>query len=108
MYDFMYVDPETISGEEIFPATETFVEKYKKIQLQYQSQNIGLDVVTHVQKIMNIFRNFLLPPPRVLLYLPNLCGIQVCVHRGPIQFSSVALPCCHPRNSSSDPVMKSF
>ena len=30
MYDFMYVDPETISGEEIFPATETFVEKYKK------------------------------------------------------------------------------
>ena len=31
MYDFMYVDPETIPGEEYFPATKTFAVNYKKM-----------------------------------------------------------------------------
>ena len=30
MYDFMYVDPETIYQEDYFLATRTFVESYKK------------------------------------------------------------------------------
>ena len=30
MYDFMYVDTETMPEEDYFAATKTFVEKYKK------------------------------------------------------------------------------
>ena len=31
MYAFMYVDPETISSEEYYPATKILVENYNKI-----------------------------------------------------------------------------
>ena len=31
MYDFMYVDPETMIGEDHFNATNTFVENYNKM-----------------------------------------------------------------------------
>ena len=31
MYDFMYVDPETVTMEDHFPATKPFFMNYKKI-----------------------------------------------------------------------------
>ena len=31
MYDFMYVDPETMPVEAYFPATKTFIENYNKM-----------------------------------------------------------------------------
>ena len=46
MYDFMYVDPETMLVEEHFPATKRLLIIKRKFQLQEQSQNIGLDLVT--------------------------------------------------------------
>ena len=53
MYYFMYVDTETISQEDYFPATKTFVENTRGGQLRDQCQKIGLDLDTLVHKIMS-------------------------------------------------------
>ena len=49
----MYVDTETISVEEYFPESKKLVDNYKKCQLQDQSRNIGLYLVTYIQTIVN-------------------------------------------------------
>ena len=50
----MYVDTETISGEDSFPDTEKkLLQTTRKFQLRYQSQNIGLDLVAYFQNIMS-------------------------------------------------------
>ena len=53
MYDFRYVYFYTIPEEDYLTATKKFVENYRKVQLLDQSQNISLDLVTFVQKIMS-------------------------------------------------------
>ena len=53
MYAFMYDDPKTMPVEDHFTNTKCFVVNYKKCKLQDQYQNIGLDLVTYIQKIMS-------------------------------------------------------
>ena len=57
MYAFMYAYPNTMTVGGHFPATKTFFVNYKKCQLQEQSQNIGLCLVTYVHNIMCWIRN---------------------------------------------------
>ena len=60
MHDFMYVYPETISKEDYFPATFLLLLKTTRTcQLQDQFPNIGLDLVTYVQKIMSYIWNLM-------------------------------------------------
>ena len=54
MYVVISVDPETIIVEDYFPTTNKFVENTRNFQLQYQYQNIGLDSVSYIQKIMSL------------------------------------------------------
>ena len=53
MYDFMYVDIQTIPAEDHFTATKIFVVKYKKISTTGTAPKHWLDVVAYVQKIMS-------------------------------------------------------
>ena len=53
IYSFMYVDPGTMPVDDNFPATKTSLTTTRNFQLQDQSQNIGFDLYTHVQKIMS-------------------------------------------------------
>ena len=46
MYDFMYVGPGTMSVEDHFPDTKKMLRTTVKCQLQDQSQNICLGLVT--------------------------------------------------------------
>ena len=52
IYDFMYVDPETVTEEEYLTANRFFLNTIK-VQLLDQYQNIGLDLVASVHKIMS-------------------------------------------------------
>ena len=52
MYDFMYVDPEKIPGEHLFPVT-IFCKTKREGQIQYYSQNFGLYLVSLIQNIMS-------------------------------------------------------
>ena len=54
MYALIYLDPETKAEEDCFPATTKLLQTTKNYQLQDQSQNIGLNLVTYVQKILNL------------------------------------------------------
>ena len=49
IYAFMYVDTKTILVEDYFPATKLLLVTTRKFQLQYQYQNISLDLVTYIQ-----------------------------------------------------------
>ena len=53
MYNFMYVYTGTIPEEYHFPSTNKIVGKYKEINLQDQSQTIGLNLVKSFQKIVS-------------------------------------------------------
>ena len=52
-YAFLYINPKTVLEEDHFLGTKIFVEKYKKMSTPVKLQNIGLDLVTYVQKIMS-------------------------------------------------------
>ena len=51
-------------------------------------------------------RDCFLPPPCLLPYQPETCGLQCCVHPVPLPIPAVALLFCHPHNPSRNPVMK--
>ena len=53
MYDFMYVDTDTLPVEDHFPDTKYLLLTKINFQLQDQSQSIGLGSVACVQKIMS-------------------------------------------------------
>ena len=54
MYDFMYVDPETMSVEDHFTDKNKIkLWTTRKFQLKGQPQNIVFDLVAYVQKIMS-------------------------------------------------------
>ena len=53
MYDFMCVYYETMVEETIFQIQKHMLQTTRKFQLQYQSQKIGLDLVTYIQNILS-------------------------------------------------------
>ena len=53
MHAIMYVDPETMAEEDYFPAKKYFLQTIRNFQLHDQSQNTGLDLVTHIQRVMS-------------------------------------------------------
>ena len=53
MYAFMYVDPETFSVEDHFPAKKVFFLNNTKMATPGIVQKIGLGLVTYVKKIMS-------------------------------------------------------
>ena len=53
MYAFVYVDPETIRVEDNFPATKTLCELQENFNSGTSPQNVGLDLVAYVHKIMS-------------------------------------------------------
>ena len=51
--DLLYFGPEKMPEEDYFPDNNKLLKSTREVQLQYQSQNIGLDLVTYVQNIMS-------------------------------------------------------
>ena len=59
MYDFMYLYPKTIPVEDYFQLQKHLLITTRKVQPQDQSQNIGLDLVKYVQKMMSYTWTFM-------------------------------------------------
>ena len=53
MYDFMYVDPQTVPVEGHFLILKHFLQTTRKYQFSEQYQNIGWYLVTYVHDIMS-------------------------------------------------------
>ena len=53
MYDFMCVDPETMTEGYYFAATKRLLKTKGESTLQEQYQNIGLDLNTFIRKNMS-------------------------------------------------------
>ena len=60
MYYLIYVDSRNVPVENHFIVTKIFAANYKKCQLQEHSQNISLDLVTYVQKMMSEVRTLMI------------------------------------------------
>ena len=53
MYDFMYVNPETMAEEEYFPYTKYMLQTTIEFQLQENPQSIYFDLFIYVHNIIS-------------------------------------------------------